>query len=200
MVQFISILHTVLRKQWQKVNLILESQQTPHISPSLASYGVSFVRIWGKIDCNVQGRMCSTCINLKPIWIPDVKTPKDTGTTSASCAISCLPPTHGCYSPWEYAWQSAFCVIIQTNFEIFDIAECKSRSFINIHNSQKTYHTFPVRVSHGVSFVGILVKIDHAMMWPDCRVQSKQYTVSNTMTADDLAPNITNSHGIDYIW
>ena len=49
-VQFIAILHTALRYQWQKVNQILLSQQTSHISPSQASYGMSIVRIVEKID------------------------------------------------------------------------------------------------------------------------------------------------------
>ena len=57
-VQFIPILHTVLRKQRQKVNKILESQQTSHISPSRASYGVSFVKIMNKIDCVITAPHC----------------------------------------------------------------------------------------------------------------------------------------------
>ena len=39
------ILHAALPKQWQKVNQILKSQQTPHISPSWASYRMSIVSI-----------------------------------------------------------------------------------------------------------------------------------------------------------
>ena len=35
-----------LEKHWQKVNQILESQQTPHISPSLEIYGVCHIEIW----------------------------------------------------------------------------------------------------------------------------------------------------------
>ena len=46
------ILH---RTQWQKLNQILESQQTPHISPLRASYGVSIVRILEKIDRVIIG-------------------------------------------------------------------------------------------------------------------------------------------------
>ena len=57
-VQFIPILHTVLRKQRQKVNQILESQQTSHISPSRASYGVSFVKILKKIDRVITAPHC----------------------------------------------------------------------------------------------------------------------------------------------
>ena len=32
------------------MDYILETQQTPHSSPSRVSYGVSIVRIWEKID------------------------------------------------------------------------------------------------------------------------------------------------------
>ena len=41
-----------------KKNKILESQQTPHISPSQASYGVSIVRIWAKIHCVITAPRC----------------------------------------------------------------------------------------------------------------------------------------------
>ena len=60
-VQFIMILHTGLWKQRQKVNQILESQQTSHISPSRASYGVSLVKIVDKIDHVITAPHC--------IWI-----------------------------------------------------------------------------------------------------------------------------------
>ena len=49
-VQFGTILHVTLLWQWQNVNKILISQQPPHTSPWWASYGVSIVRIWEKID------------------------------------------------------------------------------------------------------------------------------------------------------
>ena len=41
------------------MNQVLESQQTPHISPSRASYGVSIVRILEKIDRVVTAPHCS---------------------------------------------------------------------------------------------------------------------------------------------
>ena len=44
------ILHTALQFQLQNIHQTLNSQKTPHSSPSRASYGVSFVRIWEKID------------------------------------------------------------------------------------------------------------------------------------------------------
>ena len=40
-------------------NKILGSQQTPHISPSRASYGMSVVRILKKIDCIITAPPCT---------------------------------------------------------------------------------------------------------------------------------------------
>ena len=57
-VQFTMILHTTLWYKWQKVNQILESQETPHISPTHASYGVCIVRIWEKIDSVITATHC----------------------------------------------------------------------------------------------------------------------------------------------
>ena len=59
------ILCTTLRQQLQKVNKILESQQTTHISPSRLTYRVSVVRILEKIDRVVTAPHC-ICIY---IWI-----------------------------------------------------------------------------------------------------------------------------------
>ena len=59
MIQFIMILNTALRYQWQKVNHILESQQTLHSSPSRVSYVVSFVRILEKIDRVITSLHCN---------------------------------------------------------------------------------------------------------------------------------------------
>ena len=53
------ILHTALQQQWEKVHQILESQQTAHISHSWASYGVSFVRSFEKIDRVITAPHCS---------------------------------------------------------------------------------------------------------------------------------------------
>ena len=47
-VHFITILPSALRWQQQNINQTSKSQQTPHTSPSPASYGMSIVRIWGK--------------------------------------------------------------------------------------------------------------------------------------------------------
>ena len=41
------------------MNQISESQQTPHSLPSRASYGVSIVRIWEKIDCIITALHCT---------------------------------------------------------------------------------------------------------------------------------------------
>ena len=49
-VQFITILQTAVRWQQHNVNQISNSQQTPHTSPSRASYGVSIMRILKKIN------------------------------------------------------------------------------------------------------------------------------------------------------
>ena len=49
-VQFITILHTVLRCQQKNMNQTSKfSQQTPHSSPSWASYGVPIVRMLKRI-------------------------------------------------------------------------------------------------------------------------------------------------------
>ena len=44
-VEFVMILHSAQRWQRQNINQTLDSQKTPHISPSRASYGVCVVRI-----------------------------------------------------------------------------------------------------------------------------------------------------------
>ena len=41
---------------------ILESQQTPHTSPSRASYGVSIVRILQKIDRVITAPHCMSLV------------------------------------------------------------------------------------------------------------------------------------------
>ena len=41
------------------MNQIFESQQTPHISPSRASYGMPIVRILEKIDCVITAPHCT---------------------------------------------------------------------------------------------------------------------------------------------
>ena len=54
----VTILHSALRWQWQNVSQILDSQKTPHTSPSWARYGVSFVRILKKIDRVITALQC----------------------------------------------------------------------------------------------------------------------------------------------
>ena len=49
----------MLRLQWEIVNQILESQQTPHTSPLRASYGVSIVEILEKIGSIITARHCN---------------------------------------------------------------------------------------------------------------------------------------------
>ena len=41
-----------------KLSHRLKSQKTPHTSPSQASYGVSFLRIWKKIDPVIMTPYC----------------------------------------------------------------------------------------------------------------------------------------------
>ena len=49
----------MLGLQWQKVNQILESQQTPHTLPLRVSYGVSIVEILEKIDSIITASHCN---------------------------------------------------------------------------------------------------------------------------------------------
>ena len=50
------------------MNQILESQQTPHISPSWASYGLSVVRIWEKTDHVLTAPHCNKKIRFSAIF------------------------------------------------------------------------------------------------------------------------------------
>ena len=47
-----------------KLNQRLNSQKTPHTSPSRASYLVSFGRIWMKINCVITALHCTCCTNM----------------------------------------------------------------------------------------------------------------------------------------
>ena len=64
-VQFITILHMTLWWQQQNIYHTSNSQQTPHTSPSQASYGVSIVRFFKKIDCDITAPNCISLWNLK---------------------------------------------------------------------------------------------------------------------------------------
>ena len=57
-IQLITILFMALRWQEQNLNQTSNSQQTPHTSPSRASYGVSIVRILEKIDLVITALHC----------------------------------------------------------------------------------------------------------------------------------------------
>ena len=57
-VQIITILLRHCDNSGRNLNRILESQQTPHTLPSRASYGVSIVRIWDKIDSVITAPHC----------------------------------------------------------------------------------------------------------------------------------------------
>ena len=52
----------MLQGQQQNINQTLHSQKTPHISPMRASYGVSIVRIWEKIDSVIKATHCFSYI------------------------------------------------------------------------------------------------------------------------------------------
>ena len=58
-VEYIMILHSAL--QWQRnINQTLNSQKTPHATPSRASYGVSVVKIWVEIVRVITTPHCMT--------------------------------------------------------------------------------------------------------------------------------------------
>ena len=46
------------------MNQILESQQTPHIAPSRASYGMSILRILDKIDRVIMAPHCTKLLSM----------------------------------------------------------------------------------------------------------------------------------------
>ena len=61
-----TILHTALQWQQQNVNEISKSQQTPHTSPSQASYGVSIMRVFEKIDRIITAPFCIFLVMKSP--------------------------------------------------------------------------------------------------------------------------------------
>ena len=66
-VQYDMILHMV--RQWlrQSMNQRLYSWKTPHISPSQASYGVSFVKIWVKINRVITALQCISEMRVRSV-------------------------------------------------------------------------------------------------------------------------------------
>ena len=65
-VTFVTILHSALRLRWLNINQTLDSQKTPHISPSRASYGVPFVRIFEKIGRVITAPHCTASPKSEP--------------------------------------------------------------------------------------------------------------------------------------
>ena len=59
-VQFITILPSALRWQQQNVNQTSKSQHTPHTSPLRASYRVSILKIWEKINRVITAPHCTS--------------------------------------------------------------------------------------------------------------------------------------------
>ena len=57
-VRYNMILLSLLHWLKQNINQTLNWQKTPHTSPSRASYRVSIVRIWEKIDCVITAPHC----------------------------------------------------------------------------------------------------------------------------------------------
>ena len=78
---------------WQKVNQILESQHTPHISPSRASYGVSVVRILEKIDCVMTAPRCTLTslisLEISIISQQNIRISQVLFAFCISCCVSC---------------------------------------------------------------------------------------------------------------
>ena len=67
-VQFITTLHTAVWEQWHKENQISETEQTPHISPSQASYRGHTKRFWHWYEKWQPRQFCSSVTqhNLPP--------------------------------------------------------------------------------------------------------------------------------------
>ena len=63
-VQFITILHTALWQQRQKVNQILESQKIAYASPSRANNDMFIVRILKQIDRVITAPLCIALTDL----------------------------------------------------------------------------------------------------------------------------------------
>ena len=64
-VQYNVKFHTPLHWITQNINQSLDSQKTLHVSPSCASYGVSIVKIWEKID---RVTTAPQCMNKHDRW------------------------------------------------------------------------------------------------------------------------------------
>ena len=58
-----------LRWQWQNLDQNLNSQQTPHTSPSRVKYGVSVVRILGKIPRVTMAQHCNNFTSHNTIYL-----------------------------------------------------------------------------------------------------------------------------------
>ena len=116
MAQFITILYMALRWQQQKVNQTSNSQQTPHTSPSRASYGVSIMRIVEKIDCIItalhfNGAPVLCCTNQRTFF----STPRVTVSNASQWSLSWglvimnhkVNSTHlkSGHSGWWWWWQ-----------------------------------------------------------------------------------------------
>ena len=61
------ISHTVLKLLRQSINRNLYSQETPHISPSWTSYGVSLVRTWWHHQMETFSALLAICAGNSPV-------------------------------------------------------------------------------------------------------------------------------------
>ena len=87
-VQYITVLHTALQWQLQNINKASNSQQTPHSSPSQASYGVFIVRIWEKIDCVITAPCCTQMAGNHSSWETRTSLSRMVNTMAADDQVS----------------------------------------------------------------------------------------------------------------
>ena len=93
--KFVTILHSALQWQWQNKSQTLDSQKTPHTSPSRASYGVTFFKDFGENWPRYNG----TALNQDSGQYYDYRCTGATGN-SASWQLNTLRPRqNGCHFP-----------------------------------------------------------------------------------------------------
>ena len=100
------ILHMVLQWLRQNMHQSLYSQKTHHTSPLQVSYGVSFVRIWVKIDCVIRAPHCPWHFNYwstQPSLIA-IKLPSAVSTLYANISIIYLKQILEAAYPFAPQW------------------------------------------------------------------------------------------------
>ena len=135
-VQYNKILHTSLQWRGQNINKRLNLQKTHHTSPYRASYGVSFVRIFDKIDRVITAPHCTWDASLWThhpwnynhmktlLWSwCDYLSHIRSQTSMAKCIET---PSQG---PWSYTVPTLLlCVSGSTGDEWWTIAACGEKS------------------------------------------------------------------------